>query len=149
MSTTPLPLEQIDTDAEYDGIRLSWLGDDTEQIAVFTDDPEQALDLARRHLDTMRAAWRAAGHRDGDLTWTLDLDLTSPRWATVWDTCGCGDTCTHLAEDDEHGCARYGLPPCVKPGSWESHPTPRWTAEWCEEHTPGAVPMTILEVSCS
>jgi hypothetical protein len=131
-----LRLDEI-TAQEYGGIKVAELGDgvvEGSNLVAFTDDPEQALAAVRAHFVMV--------HKE-----TPDLSLLSDdepvRWWQVYDTCGCGDTCPH-AEDEDHDCARWGLPPC----RWEED-VASWIGELCEKEAPGALPAVEIEVGAT
>lgn len=132
-----LRLDQIRAE-EYGGIKVAELGDGAVEgynVVAFTDDPQRAFAAVRAHF--------AMAH-NGEMPQLSPRWEDDPvRWWQVYDTCGCGDTCPHAADED-HDCVRWGLPPC----RWEED-VASWIGEVCEKDTPGALPFVEFEVGDS
>lgn len=131
-AAVPLTLERIDLD-EYHGVKVGTLGEDHDEgIVAFTHDRWRALAAASGLLRS------DLGRRHG-----VDILGAKAVWWRVVDNCGCGEQCPHEpddAGDREHGdCATYGLPPCTEEVF-------SWMGLTCDEGTPGALPVTVIEV---
>jgi hypothetical protein len=123
---------------EYGGIKVAELGDGVVEgynIVAFTDDPEKALAAVRAHFVMVHKEMPDLSPRWED---------EPVRWWQVYDTCGCGDTCTHI-DGEDHGCTRWGLPPCRK----EDEDGGSWIGELCEKDAPGALPVVEFEVGAN
>lgn len=120
---------------EYGGIRVAELGDGVVEgytVVAFTDDTERALAAVRAHMVMV--------HGESP-TLSLFREDEPVRYWQVYDTCGCGDTCPHT-EDEDHDCAREGLPPC----RGEDDDGGGWIGQLCDKDAPGAVPFVEIEV---
>jgi hypothetical protein len=130
-AAVPLTLDQIDLD-EHHGVKAGSLGADHDMgIAVFTHDRRRALAAANSLL---RSEW---GHH------TIGVTASKAVWWLVVDNCGCGPVCPHEPDEagdrEHHNCATYGLPPCIEEVF-------SWMGLTCDEGTPGALPVTVIEV---
>jgi hypothetical protein len=131
-----LRLDQVAAE-EYGGIKVAELGDGAVEgynVVAFTDAPQRALAAVRAHFLMVHKEMP-----DLSLRWEDE----PVRWWQVYDTCGCGDACPHAADED-HDCARWGLPPC----RWEED-VASWIGELCEKDAPGALSVVEIEVGAA
>lgn len=116
--------------AQHHGVYVSELGEDMDEIAVFTHDRRRALAAASAHLRYV------AGHHHG-----YRLVVGKPRWCATENNCGCGDTCPSMAQGLDFcdcDCDIKGLGPCGDEWLWCLVDVP--------ESSPAAIPTLVLEV---
>lgn len=128
------------------GVPVSFLGEEQDGVAAFTDSPRRALAAINRLVRT------EIGDPFAEL---YDPTSLTKSWVLAYDNCGCnhvdpqscrGDlngsvTCCKVDPEDEsaeeiieHDCPHYGLPPCIED-------LYSWVTERVAEGTPGALPM--------
>jgi hypothetical protein len=119
-----LALDQIQCSAEFYGVKIAELGEDGDEgFFAFTHDQRRAIAAVYRYL-------RENGDRPDE------IQASTPGWRQLVDNCGCGERCPH---DDDHECTHWGLSPCRDDFAW--------IGVICEGSAPGALAVTVLEVS--
>jgi hypothetical protein len=126
-SGATLPLDKVDTYAEFYGVKVSWLGEEPESDYIaFTADH-------RRALAALNALARSMGDR------AAVIGHVRSTWAQAFNHCGCVD---HDADDHEcDNCEHWGLPPC--------NDTYSWVVEDCAPDAPNAMPVMHFQMEFS